>query len=64
MRGEAVAVHRGIPFTLTLSPCSGGEGIIAFRKPLSKRGVVYGHLLPSGLRVPHVFSRLVGKGQA
>ena len=49
MRGESIAVYRVILLTLTLAA---GE-----------RGVVYGHLLPSGLRVHHVFSGLVGKGQ-
>ena len=52
MRGESIAVHRVIPLALDPLPRAAGE-----------RGVVYGHIPPSGLRIPHGFGRLVGKGQ-
>ena len=51
MRGESLVVHRVVPLTLTL-PRAAGE-----------RAFVYGNLLSSGLRIPHVFSGLVGKGE-
>jgi len=53
MRGESFAVHRIIPLTLT----------VALPRAAGERGVVYGHIPPSGLRNPHGFGGLVGKGR-